>query len=102
MFTDQFAVAAPGSDAEARGQFLDDVENRHEQELLQEQPVAELHAALPCGDDAADIGVRKHDHDAGSHDRRNPAWPRAQCGGAHRGLATRHRATHCQSRVIRD
>jgi hypothetical protein len=50
-------------------EFLHDVENWHQQELEQQQAVAPLDAALPGGDDAADVGVGEHDHDPRTEDR---------------------------------
>ncbi len=61
-------MAAAGEDAEADGEFLDHVQDGDEDELLQEQAVAPLHAALAGGDDAADIGVGEHDDEAGPED----------------------------------
>ena len=61
---DQFAVAAAGEDAETDGEFLHDVEDRHQQELQAKQSVAPLHTGLAGGDDGPDIAVGQHDHEA--------------------------------------
>ncbi len=66
---DQFAVAAPGEDAEPHGELLHHEEDGDEQNLQQQQAIAPLHAALAGGDDAADVGVGQHDHDPGPEHR---------------------------------
>ena len=78
---DQLAVAAAGEDAQPDGQFLHHVEDRDQHELQQQQPVAPLHAALPGGDHAADVGVGQHHHQARARTppgtaRRAPSAPR--------------------------
>ena len=56
-------MAAAGEDAQTDGQFLHHVEDRHQDQLQDEQPVAPLHAALARGDHAADIGIGQHHHE---------------------------------------
>ena len=55
-------VALAGRHAEPHRQLLDDVEDRDQQELQRQQPVAPLRAALRRGDDAAGVGVGEHHH----------------------------------------
>ena len=69
-------MPAPGEHAQAHGQFLHDIKNRHQQNLQQQQPIAPLHTTLAGGDHAADIGIRKHHDDAGPKYRHEPAQPR--------------------------
>ena len=67
-FRDQLAMAAAGEYGQADRQLLDDVEDGHQHELQQEEPVAPGHARLPGGDDAADVGIGEHDDEAGAED----------------------------------
>src|ERR1700761_9303290 len=63
---DQFAMAAPGKNPEPHREFLHQVEYRDQNYLQQQQAIAPLDPALAGGDDAANIGVRQHDDDAGT------------------------------------
>ena len=61
-------MAATGKDTEPDSQLLNHEQDRHEDELQQQQPVTPLHAALASRDDAADIGVGEHDDEAWTQD----------------------------------
>ena len=73
MLLDQSRVSLAGHRAEPHRQFLNDVEDRDEEELQRQQAVAPLRAALRRGDDAAGVGVGQHDDDAGPGDDEEPS-----------------------------
>ncbi len=73
MLLDQFRMALARHRAKPHRQFLDDVKDRDEHDLQQEQAVAPLGAALRRSDDAARVRVRQHDDDAGSGDDEEPS-----------------------------
>ena len=64
-------MALAADDPQADGEFLDDIEDRNENELQQQQPVSPFGAALRRGDDAAGIRIGEHDDNAGTgHERK--------------------------------
>jgi hypothetical protein len=66
MLENELAVAAARHQPKSDGEFLHHEEDRHEDELHDQQPIAPLGAALSGGDDAAGIGIRQHDDEAGA------------------------------------
>ena len=78
-------MAAPGEDRQAHRQFLDHVQDRHQDQLQQQQAIAPLHAALPGGDDAADIGIGQHDHQAWAEHGQEAAQAGRRAQGGLRG-----------------
>ncbi len=79
----QLRVALASDHAEPHCQLLHEIEDRDQQELQQQQPVAPLRAALRRGDEAAGVGVGEHDDDAGSGDEQKA--PQIEAEGAPRG-----------------
>jgi hypothetical protein len=61
-------MAASGKDAEPNREPLDEIKDRDQDKLEQEQAVAPLDAALSGGDNAADVGIGKHDDHTGAED----------------------------------
>ena len=57
-------VRQPIDEAEAQGELLHDIEDRHQHQLHQQQPIAPLGPALRRRDDAAGVGVGQHDDEA--------------------------------------
>ena len=73
--------------AEADGEFLNDVEDRHEQELQQKQGIAPTRSALRGGDQAPDIGVGEHHDKTGSCGLEKRGYA-GQVSGVGHGIAT--------------
>jgi hypothetical protein len=65
-------MSAPGEDAEANRELLHHEQDRDQDKLQKQQPVAPLDPGLAGGDDAANVGVGQHDHDARPHHREEP------------------------------
>ena len=82
MLLDEFGVPLAGRQTEPHRQLLDDVEDRDEQELQGQQPIAPLRAALRRGDDAAGVGVREHhDQTRSGDDEKAPPTGEGKDGG---------------------
>ena len=79
---DQLPMAATGEYPQPHREFLDHVQDRHEDELQQQQSVAPLHAALPGGDDAANVSVSQHHHDARTQNGHETPKPAVKAAGA--------------------
>ena len=90
LLPNQFTVAAPCEYAEADRKFLNNIQNRHQHQLQQQQPVAPLHAALRRRDNAADIGVGKHDNQPWTENRKELRQPTRRFGGAERHVVASH------------
>ena len=74
---------------EAHGQFLNQVQDRHQHELQQQKPIAPLNPALGGGDDTADISIGEHHDKSRAKDRKGPfpTEPRS-------GRLTHHHTDH--------
>ena len=59
-------MSLTSGNAEPDGHLLDEVEDRHEDDLRQDHPVAELRTGLRSGDEATNVGIGEHDHEAGT------------------------------------
>jgi hypothetical protein len=68
-------MTAAGENPKADSQFLDHVKDGHERQLKGEELISPLDTALPGGDDAADIGIGQHDHEARSEYRQGSGPP---------------------------
>ena len=66
-FTDQLAVSFAGENTQSDGEVLHHEKDWHQKKLQQQQMISPLCAALCRSDNAADIGIGKHDNDAGAH-----------------------------------
>lgn len=76
-------MSLTSGNAEPDGHLLDEVEDRHEDDLRQDHPVAELRTGLRRGDEATHVGIGEHDHEAGAphHEQANEEQPAATSTG---------------------
>ena len=86
-------MALAGDHTETNCQFLYDVENWHERELQQQQPVAPLGAALGRSYDAARVRVSQHDDHARADDGRKPTPVERGFGGMDKWVLCRNHCT---------
>ncbi len=61
---DQRAVAASGGGPEPHRQLLDDVQDRHQQDLEEQERIAPARPALGRRDEASDIRIGQHHHES--------------------------------------